>query len=122
MLEVGQKTTKEVEGEEEEDLEKTPFEMVTDPVRMHMREMGMLSLLKCDEEAKITKRMKKGEKEIADVILHAPLTVREVIRVGAKLKSNKMYVREIIHYLHNEGTTIDEKLYKKKVLSLNRED
>jgi len=116
MLEVGQKTTKEVEGEE--DLEKTPFEMVIDPVRMHMREMGMLSLLKCDEERKITKRMEKGEKETADIILHAPLTVREVIRVGVKLKSNKMSVREIIHYLHNEGTDIDEKLYKKKVLSL----
>jgi len=119
MLEVGQKTTKEVEGEEEEDLEKTPFEMVTDPVRMHMREMGMLSLLKCDEEVNITKRMEKGEKEVADVISHAPLTVREVIRVGAKLKSNKMSVREIVHYLHNEGTRSGNSNFKFKLYPCN---
>jgi len=38
----------------------------------------MLSPLKCDEEVKITKRMEKGEKEVADVISDVPLTVRDL--------------------------------------------
>jgi len=40
MLEVGQKTAKEVACAEEEDPEKAPFDMVTNPLRIHMPEMG----------------------------------------------------------------------------------
>jgi len=110
------KITGEVEGEEE--LDQVPFERINDPVRMYLREMGSVSLLNREEEVEIAKRIEEGEKEIADVVLNAPLILREILSIGEKLKSDKISVREVIRDLAEEETDIDEELYKKKVLSL----
>ena len=113
-----QKISEEVEDEAGEGLEQVPFERLNDPVRMYLREMGSVSLLNRDEEVEIAKRIEEGEKEIADVVLNAPLIVREILGIGEKLKSGKISVREVIKDLDDEETDIDEELYKKKVLSL----
>jgi len=112
-----QKISEEVEDEAGEGLEQVPFERLNDPVRMYLREMGSVSLLNRDEEVEIAKRIEEGEKEIADVVLNAPITVREILSIGEKLKSNKISVREVIKDLDDEETDIDEELYKKRVLS-----
>jgi RNA polymerase primary sigma factor len=59
----------------EEETAKGPFEKLNDPVRMYLREMGSVSLLNRDEEVEIAKRVEEGEKEIADIVLNAPLIV-----------------------------------------------
>ncbi|MCK5011397.1 MAG: RNA polymerase sigma factor RpoD, partial [Deltaproteobacteria bacterium] len=102
----------------EEETAKGPFEKLNDPVRMYLREMGSVSLLNRDEEVEIAKRVEEGEKEIADIVLNAPLIVREVLTIGEKLKFDKISVREIIRNLDDEEAEIDEELYIKKVLSL----
>ena len=102
----------------EEETAKGPFEKLNDPVRMYLREMGSVSLLNRDEEVEIAKRVEEGEKEIADIVLNAPLIVREVLTIGEKLKIDKISVREIIRDLDDEEAEIDEELYIKKVLSL----
>ncbi len=102
----------------EEETAKGPFEKLNDPVRMYLREMGSVSLLNRDEEVEIAKRVEEGEKEIADIVLNAPLIVREVLTIGEKLKFDKISVREIIRDLDDEEAEIDEELYIKKVLSL----
>ena len=109
----------EVEAEEEkEESEKVPFEKFNDPARIYMREMASVSLLSREEEVVIAKRIEEGEKEIIDVVLHAPITVREIISMGEKLKSGKISVREVIRDLDDGETDIDEEFYKKKVFSL----
>ena len=102
----------------EEETAKGPFEKLNDPVRMYLREMGSVSLLNRDEEVEIAKRVEEGEKEIADIVLNAPLIIREVLTIGEKLKFDKISVREIIRDLDDEEAEIDEELYIKKVLSL----
>ena len=89
-----------------------------DPARSYLREMSLVSLLNREEEVAIAKRMEAGEREIAGLILPAPITVREIIRLGEGLSSGTISVREIIRGLDEEGTDIDEKQYTKKVLSL----
>jgi RNA polymerase primary sigma factor len=108
----------EAEDEGEEVLEQSPFDKLNDPVRMYLREMGSVSLLNRDEEVEIAKRIEEGEKEIAGVVLNAPLIIREILTIGEKLKSDKISVREVIKDIDEEETDIDEELYKKKVLSL----
>jgi len=112
------KVPEEAEDEGEAVLEPIPFEKLNDPVRMYLKEMGSVSLLNRDEEVEIAKRIEEGEKEIADVVLNAPLIVREILTTGEKLKVDKISVREVIGDLDEEETYIDEELYKKKVLSL----
>ena len=113
-----QKSTEEAEGESEEEIDQVPFEKFNDPVRMYLREMGSVSLLNREEEVEIAKRIEEGEKEIVRVIVHAPLTIRELIGIGEKLKTEKMSVREVIGDLEDEETEIDEAYYSKKVLTL----
>jgi len=80
--------------------------------------MGSVSLLNRDEEVEIAKRIEEGEKEIAEVVLNAPLMVREIFSIGEELKYDKISVREMIGGLDDEELDIDEEPYKKRVLSL----
>jgi RNA polymerase primary sigma factor len=111
-----QKTLEEVETEEK--IEQVNFQKFNDPVMIYMREMGSFSLLNREEEIEIAKRIEEGEKEVADVVLNAPLIIREVISMGEKLRSDNLSVREVVKDLDNEETDIDEEYYKRKLLSL----
>ena len=102
----------------EDALEPESLEKHKDPVRIYLKEMGSISLLNSAEEIEILKRIEEGEKEIADVVLNAPLIIREIINLGEELKSSKISVREVIRGLDEEETDIDEEQYKNKVLSL----
>jgi len=113
-----QELPKKVEAEEEEESEKVPFEKFIDPARIYMREMASLSLLNREEEVEIAKRIEAGEKEILEVILNAPLTIREIISIGEKLKADMITVSEIIKDIEEDKEVIDEELSKKKILSL----
>jgi RNA polymerase primary sigma factor len=110
---------KEVEAKEkEEESEKVPFEKFNDPARIYLREMGSTSLLNREEEVTIAKRIEEGEKEIAAVVLHSPIAIREIISIGENLKSDRISVREVIRDSNDDETDIDEHYYKRKVLSL----
>ena len=112
------KIQEEVEDEAEEGLEQDPFERLNDPARMYLREVGSVSLLNRDEEVEIAKRIEEGEKEIAGVVLNAPLILREIISIGEELKTDKISVKKVIRDLDDEETVIDEEHHRKKVLSL----
>jgi len=113
-----QKIPEEADAETEEGLEKVPFEKFNDPARIYLREMASVSLCNREEEVEIAKRIEEGEKEISEAVLHAPITIREIISIGENLKSDKISVREVIRDLNDEVTDIDEEHYRRKVLSL----
>jgi RNA polymerase primary sigma factor len=112
-----QKLPEEVEAKEEE-LEQVHSENFIDPARIYMREMGSLSLLNRDEEVEIAKRLEEGEKAILEVVLHAPVTIREIISMGEELQADRIPASEIVRDIEEDETDIAEGLYKKKVLSL----
>ena len=101
-----------------EEHEKASFDNFNDPVRVYLREMGAVSLLSREEEVEIAKRIEEGEKKITTVVLHMPITIREIISIGESLRSNHISVREVIKGLDDEETEIDEELHKRTVLSL----
>jgi len=113
-----QNIPEEVKAEKKEGLGKVLFEKINDPARIYLREMGSTSLLNREEEVEIAKRIEEGEKEIAAVVLHSPIAIREIISIGENLKSDRILVREVIRDSNDEGTDIDEQYYKRKVLSL----
>jgi len=99
-------------------LEGEMLEPLNDPLKMYMQEISSIALLTRYEEIEIVKRMEAGEEEIARVILHSPIIIREIISIGEKLRTDKMSVREVIADLDDEETDIDEEHYLKKILSL----
>jgi len=112
-----QEIPEKVNSEIKHELEKGSFDNFNDPVKAYLCEMGSVSLLNREEEVEIAKRIEEGEKEIAKVVLHAPITIREIISIGESLRLNHISVREVIRDLDEEETDIDEEQYK-KVLSL----
>ena len=90
------------EGEEESEgeAEEVEFEPGTvgrtsDPVRMYLREMGSVSLLTREGEVEIAKRIEDGDREVAGIILNTPITVREVLALGEKLRKLQINPSEI---------------------------
>ena len=50
-----------------------------DPVKMYLHEMGSVSLLSREDETEIAKRIEAGQRQILNVIINSPVTVKEVL-------------------------------------------
>ena len=99
----------ESEGEQEEmEFEPGTLGRTSDPVRMYLREMGSVSLLTREGEVEIAKRIEEGEKEMASVILNTPITVKEVVSLGERLKKFQISAAEISKEVEEEELEEDE--------------
>jgi RNA polymerase primary sigma factor len=86
----------EAEGEAEEvEFEPGAIGRTSDPVRMYLREMGSVSLLTREGEVEIAKRIEDGDREVAGIILNTPITVKEVMMLGDKLRKFQITPSEI---------------------------
>jgi RNA polymerase primary sigma factor len=75
------------EGEQEEqEFEPGALGRTSDPVRMYLREMGSVSLLTREGEVEIAKRIEEGERDVAGVILNTPITLKEMVSLGDRLR------------------------------------
>jgi RNA polymerase primary sigma factor len=112
------KMSEEIESEPEGKTEHQPFEKFKDPITTYMREVSSLSLLNRDEEVAVAMRIAEGENEVAEVVLNAPFTLKKIVTLGKKLKSDRISVRKVTKGLDSEETDIDEEHYKEKIISL----
>jgi RNA polymerase primary sigma factor len=86
----------EAEGEQEEmEFEPGTLGRTSDPVRMYLREMGSVSLLTREGEVEIAKRIEDGDRDVASVILNTPITVKEVLALGERLRKGQIIPSEI---------------------------
>jgi RNA polymerase primary sigma factor len=93
----------ETEGEAEEvEFEAGTIGRTSDPVRMYLREMGSVSLLTREGEVEIAKRIEDGERDVASVILNTPITVKEVVVLGEKLRKFQLNASEISKEVEDE--------------------
>ncbi|MCD6569157.1 MAG: RNA polymerase sigma factor RpoD [Deltaproteobacteria bacterium] len=88
----------------------------TDPVRMYLHEMGDVSLLSRDDETEIAKRIEAGQRQILNVIINSPVTVKEVINIGKSLRSGKLKVKDVIDL--DDTLDADEETAKAHVLNI----
>jgi RNA polymerase primary sigma factor len=108
-----------LEEDESESFDLYSYGRTSDPVRMYLREMGSVSLLTREGEVEIAKRIEEGKREILEVVLNCPLTVRAVIRLGKGLEEGKIGVKEITRNIdEDEINIIEEALQRKRVLEL----
>jgi RNA polymerase primary sigma factor len=109
----------EIEGEQEEqEYEPGALGRTSDPVRMYLREMGSVSLLTREGEVEIAKRIEEGEKEVAQVILNTPITVKEVIQLGERLRKGQISAAEISKEVEEEELEEDEEdVQKNRILA-----
>lgn len=70
---------------ETEDDEKSRLDVLDDPVRMYLKQMGQVPLLTREQEVEISKRIEEAEFEVQHIIYTLGFTAKEHLALGDKL-------------------------------------
>src|SRR6185295_14383269 len=73
--------------EPEEEEEKTRLDILDDPVRMYLKQMGQVPLLTREQEVEISKRIEEAEHEVKRIIYSFGFAGKEHIALAEKLAS-----------------------------------
>src|SRR5437764_13866877 len=76
---------KQPEPEEEED--KSRLDILDDPVRMYLKQMGQVPLLTREQEVEISKRLEEAENEVKRIVYSFGFSGKEHIALAEKLIS-----------------------------------
>ncbi len=94
------------EYEEPEPAEQEPgseaFAKTYDPVRMYLREMGIVPLLTREGEITIAKRIETHKENLIRAISMAPIAIKEVLALGQRIKKNKNLLQNFFHLQEEE--------------------
>jgi RNA polymerase primary sigma factor len=71
--------------EPEEDDEKTRLDILDDPVRMYLKQMGQVPLLTREQEVEISKRIESAENEVKRIVHGFGFSAKEHIALAEKL-------------------------------------
>ena len=58
-----------------------------DPVKMYLREMGLVSLLSREGEVEIAKKIEEGAKESMEAVFSVSSSIKDVVNMGVQLKN-----------------------------------
>jgi RNA polymerase primary sigma factor len=90
------------------DLSAGALEKTNDPVRLYLREMGVVPLLTREGEVAIAKRIERGQLKTQKAIARSPIAVKEVLKIGEELEAGTANIREIVIFSEQAELTGDE--------------
>jgi RNA polymerase primary sigma factor len=70
---------------EEQEEQKTRLDVLDDPVRMYLKQMGQVALLTREQEVEISKRIEDAEEEIQKIICSLGFAAKEHVALAEKL-------------------------------------
>src|SRR3989338_8271316 len=93
-----------------------------DPVRLYLKEMGTVPLLTREGEVEIAKRIEKGQNEVIQAVVNCPITIKEIVVLGERLKKGKIPIQEVVSWGDMDETDAN-KIWEetKRVLKLIKE-
>ena len=80
------------------DLSAGELDKGSDPVRLYLREMGIVPLLKREQEVSIARRIEAGQKRAQRAISRSPIAVAELLKIGGELEADKIGVRDLVTF------------------------
>jgi RNA polymerase primary sigma factor len=102
---------KKVEAQEEEEKEEKnalaemdqDFTTKTyDPVKMYLREMGLVSLLSREGEVEIAKRIETGENQVLEGLIRSRVGIEYISELGRSLKEGAVKVRDVVNDIEDD--------------------
>jgi RNA polymerase primary sigma factor len=90
------------------DLSAGALEKTNDPVRLYLREMGVVPLLTREGEVAIAKRIERGQLKTQKAISRSPIAVSELLKIGDELEQGKLHIRDIVNFSEQAELTGDE--------------
>ena len=106
------------EGEGDLGLEPDASAKLDDPVRLYLKEMGMVSLLTREGEVEIAKRIEDGEKEVLHSLLEVPYASREIMALAAKVEQEKFSPQSSLDDFGEDDPELDLTTQKSRFLKL----
>jgi len=86
------------------DLVPGAVEQTDDPVRIYLREMGVVPLLTREGEVDIAKRIERGQRRVLKALSRSPIVIRQVLAIGEDLKRGARSIKEIVVFDEEEIT------------------
>jgi RNA polymerase primary sigma factor len=80
------------------------LEKTDDPIRIYLREMGVVPLLTREGEVDIAKRIERGQRRVLKALSRSPIVIRQVLAIGEDLKRGVRPIKEIIVFDEEEMT------------------
>src|SRR3954467_12985279 len=80
------------------DLSAGALEKTNDPVRLYLREMGVVPLLTREGEVAIAKRIERGQIKTQKSISRSPIAVEALIKLGDDLRRGKASIRDSVTF------------------------
>jgi RNA polymerase primary sigma factor len=94
------------------DLPLGALERTDDPVRIYLREMGVVPLLTREGEVDIAKRIERGQLRVLKALSRSPIVIRQIVAIGEDLKRGVRSIKEIVVLDEEE---ITEKLLQNSI-------
>ncbi len=98
---------------EDSEVEQTALqgEKTSDPVRVYLREMGVVPLLTRESEVVIAKRLERGNTRVLKTVSRSAIIVKELMAVGADLRSGHRSIKDVVQIDEEELTAekVEEK-------------
>jgi RNA polymerase primary sigma factor len=96
------------------------FGTVTDPVKMYLREMGLVTLLSREGEVVIAKKIEAGEQEVLRALLESTTGVESIIDLGENIEDGALRPKYVLRDIDEGDTYADEFVQTEKFLSTIR--
>jgi RNA polymerase primary sigma factor len=98
----------------------TDFGAVTDPVKMYLREMGMVTLLSREGEVEIAKKIEAGEQEVLRALLDTTTGVESILELGDRIEKADLRPKYVLRDIDEGDTYVDEVVQTEKFLNTIR--
>jgi len=89
-----------------------------DPVKMYLREMGLVSLLSREGEVEIAKVIEEGAQESMEAVFSVNVSLKDVVNIGAQLKCGTLRVKNVLDNLDDEDGIVEEEMHRERVIKL----
>ncbi|MGD9187501.1 MAG: RNA polymerase sigma factor region1.1 domain-containing protein, partial [Desulfobacteraceae bacterium] len=81
---------------------------VTDPVKMYLREMGLVTLLSREGEVEIAKKIEAGEQDVLKALLETSLGVEYLLELGQRIDNRILRPKHVLRDIDEGDTYQDE--------------
>jgi len=90
------------------DLSAGVLDKSNDPVRLYLREMGIVPLLTREGEVTIAQRIERGQIKTRKAISRSPIAVERLLKMGDDLERGKASIRETVTFSEQAELTGEE--------------
>ncbi|HEX2641335.1 MAG TPA: RNA polymerase sigma factor RpoD [Pyrinomonadaceae bacterium] len=90
------------------DLSAGQLDKSNDPVRLYLREMGIVPLLTREGEVAIAQRIERGQIKTQKAISRSPIAVERLIAISDDLQEGRMTIRETVTFSEQAEISLEE--------------